>query len=647
MEDIIKHVTMGTAGHIDHGKTALVKKLTGTDTDRLAEEKARGMTIDLGFAFLPLPSGNTVSIVDVPGHEKFVKTMVAGATGIDFVMLVVAADEGIMPQTREHIDILSILGLKSGMVALTKADLVTPEEIEQRKLEVKEALQETTLKNLDIIPVSSLTGEGVATIIQKIDQLTLATKERSYQQIFRLPVDRVFTMTGHGTVVTGTIAGGRIQKGQTVDLLPQGLTSKVRNIQVRNQSVEEGVAGDRCALNLTGIEKEDIQRGTVVTEKGKVTSQRLLDGEVRMVPGEEPLTHNQRVHFHTGTSSVIARVRILGKDEILGGDNGYVQIRLEEPVVVLRGDRFILRSYSPVRTIGGGEVLLHTTQHRKRWDQNVLGTMDMLAPGKEEMLVQTIFDHARGPVTISTLKEKILVPEENLSLLLDAMQQEEDILFLDSAKSYVSRRWYEESYASIEKQVGIYFNKYPYRYRIPREEIKSRVFPKLSSKEVSDLLKLMEMESKLMVHGNQIGVKEKERVQEIFNRKDVGLVQEAFSKESLTVLSIHSLLEEVALDTALVEEIVRFLLKQKIIVEIGDGQYTKPEALKTAYKKLRNYLDSSPAISAAQFRDVLETGRKIAILYLEYFDEKQITIRQGNDRVKGPRYDELEEGTDI
>ena len=214
---------MGTAGHIDHGKTALVKKLTGTDTDRLAEEKARGMTIDLGFAFLPLPSGNTVSIVDVPGHEKFVKTMVAGATGIDFVMLVVAADEGIMPQTREHIDILSILGLKSGLVALTKADLVTREEIEQRKLEVNEALQETTLNNMDIIPVSSLTGEGVATIIQKIDQLTLATKERSYQQIFRLPVDRVFTMTGHGTVVTGTIAAN-MSTGTPVSSLSGGRT---------------------------------------------------------------------------------------------------------------------------------------------------------------------------------------------------------------------------------------------------------------------------------------------------------------------------------------------------------------------------------------------------------------------------------------
>jgi len=647
VEDIIKHVTMGTAGHIDHGKTALVKKLTGTDTDRLAEEKARGMTIDLGFAFLPLPSGNTVSIVDVPGHEKFVKTMVAGVTGIDFVMLVVASDEGIMPQTQEHIDILSILGVDSGLVALTKADLVTRKEIEQRKLEVNEALQETTLKNLDIIPVSSLTGEGVDTIIQKIDQLTLTTKERSYQQVFRLPVDRVFTMTGHGTVVTGTIAGGRIQKGQTVDLLPQGLTSKVRNIQVRNQSVEEGVAGDRCALNLTGIEKEDIQRGTVVTEKGKVSAQSLLDAFVHMAPGEEPLVHNQRVHFHTGTSSVIARIRILGKEEIQRGNRGYAQLRLEEPVVALRGDRFILRSYSPVRTIGGGMVLLHATQHRKRWDQKALDIMGMLEPGKEEELVQSLFQQAKGPVTISELKEKILVPEENLSLLLDAMQQEGNILFLESAKSYVSRRWYDESYASIEKQVGVYLNKYPYRYRIPREELKSRVFPKLSSKGVSDLLKHMEMESKLMVHGNQIGVKEKERVQEILERKDVGLVQEVFSKESFVVLSIHSLLEEVSLDIVLMEEIIRFLLKQKIIVEIGDGQYTNPEALKMAYEKMRNYLDSNPAISAAQLRDLLETGRKIAILYLEYFDEKQITIRQGNDRVKGPRYDELEEGAVI
>lgn len=629
---------MGTAGHIDHGKTALVKRLTGIDTDRLAEEKERGMTIELGFAFLELPSGNSVSIVDVPGHEKFVKTMVAGVTGIDFVVLVIAADEGIMPQTSEHIDILSVLKMESGIVALTKADLVNEEMLRERKEEITQALKGTSLEGIEILPVSSVTGDGIDELVNKIDELTTMTSKRSSQALFRLPVDRVFTMTGHGTVVTGTVFGGSIRKGDLVDILPEGLSSKVRNIQVRNLNVDEAVAGDRCALNLTGIEKEELHRGTVVVEKGKAMPVILVDAVVQMVQGSEDLVHNQRVHLHTGTSSVLARVRIIGEDRIKTSDRGYVQLRLEEPIVALRGDRFILRSYSPVRTIGGGKILFHKTKNRKRFDEHSIKLLRISDEGNEIALIEHVMDSYSTLVSSEALHEDTMIDKAHIKQVLTDMVIEGKVHYIQDTDNYVSEKFYMQALEDIQKEFQEFFKKYPYRYVMSKEELKNRVFPLLSVKEFTGLIKIMEQEGKLQIKGNSIEMKSEKRISDILSLREVMQVEKAFQEEKYQIYTKNQLLDKLRLQEIALEEIIHFLSSISLIEELEEGFFVSKEILFEVYQKIRNMIENQRNITAAGLRDALEISRKLAIIYLEYFDRQLVTKREGNDRTAGTKF---------
>lgn len=634
----MKHITMGTAGHIDHGKTALVKRLTGIDTDRLAEEKERGMTIELGFAFLELPSGNTVSIVDVPGHERFVKTMVAGVTGIDFVVLAIAADEGIMPQTSEHIDILSVLKMESGIVALTKADLVNDEMIKERKEEITQALKGTSLEGVEILPVSSVTGDGIEELVNKIDELTTITSKRSSQALFRLPVDRVFTMTGHGTVVTGTVFGGLIRKGDMVDVLPEGLSSKVRNIQVRNLNVDEAVAGDRCALNLTGIEKEELKRGTVVVEKGKAMPVILVDAVVQMVQGSEELLHNQRVHLHTGTSSVLARVRIIGEDRIKASDKGYVQLRLEEPIVALRGDGFILRSYSPVRTIGGGKILFHKTKNRKRFDEDSIKLLRISDEGNEIALIEHVMDSYSTLVNSEVLHEETMIDKVNIKQMLTDMVVEGKVRYIHDTDNYVAEKFYMQALVNIEREFQEFFKKYPYRYVMSKEELKNKVFPLLSVKEFTGLIKIMEQEGKLQINGNSIGMESEKRISDILSLREVMQVKKAFHEEEYQIYTKNQLLDKLKLQESSLEEIIRFLLSISLIEELEEGFFVSKDILFEVYQKIRNMIEKQRNITAAGLRDDLEISRKLAIIYLEYFDRQLVTKREGNDRTAGSKF---------
>lgn len=634
----MKHITMGTAGHIDHGKTALVKRLTGIDTDRLAEEKERGMTIELGFAFLEFPSGNSVSIVDVPGHEKFVKTMVAGVTGIDFVVLAIAADEGIMPQTSEHIDILSVLKMESGIVALTKADLVNDEMIKERKEEITQALKGTSLEGVEILPVSSVTGDGIEELVNKIDELTTITSKRSSQALFRLPVDRVFTMTGHGTVVTGTVFGGAIRKGDMVDILPQRLSSKVRNIQVRNLNVDEAVAGDRCALNLTGIEKEELHRGTVIVEKGKAIPVILVDAVVQMVQGSEELVHNQRVHLHTGTSSVLARVRIIGEDRIKTSDRGYVQLRLEEPIVALRGDRFILRSYSPVRTIGGGKILFHKTKNRKRFDEDSIKLLRISDEGNEIALIEHVMDSYSTIVNSEVLHEDTMIDKAHIKQVLTDMVIEGKVHYIQDTDNYVAKKFYMQALVYIEKEFQEFFKKYPYRYVMSKEELKNRVFPLLSVKEFTGLIKIMEQEGKLQINGNSIGMESEKRISDILSLREVMQVKKAFHEEKYQIYTKNQLLDKLKLQESDLEEIIRFLSSIFLVEELEEGFFVSKEILFEVYQKIRNMIENQRNITAAGLRDALEISRKLAIIYLEYFDRQLVTKREGNDRTAGSKF---------
>ncbi|MBF7096786.1 selenocysteine-specific translation elongation factor [Alkalibacter mobilis] len=637
----MKHITLGTAGHIDHGKTALVKILTGADTDRLKEEKIRGMTIELGFAHMEVPSGSTVSIIDVPGHEKFIKTMVAGITGIDFVILVVAADEGIMPQTREHLDILSVLGVNTGFVALTKSDLVDKATIFNRQKEIATALKETSLDGIDIIPVSSITGEGVESIINKIDELTIKSSKNSYQSLFRLPVDRVFTITGHGTIVTGTVSGGIIKKGDTVEILPEGLSSKVRSIQVRNNSVTAAIAGDRCALNLSGIEKQDIKRGTVVIEKDMTKPVSLMDAVVHMVPGSVELIHNQRVHLHTGTTTVIARIRMLNGDSIEEGSKGYVQLRLEEPIVALRGDRFIIRSYSPVKTIGGGTILFHKTKSRKRFDPKSFEMLQIAESENTRDLLETIVFDSKGLFNLESLYKTTLLDRDLIKKILDGMIKEGTVRYLSSSGNYLNKTWYDEIVSKINEELEIFFKKHPYRYRMLKEEIKNKILPDSSAKEFEELADMLIEEEKFKIDSQYFEPIDKTRLQSIKTSREINTIKGIFLNEDHPVWTISQVSEKVKIPQKTVEEILRFLSATQILVEVEPGSFVSANSINLVYNLVVSQIKTHGAITVAQLRDILNTSRKSSIYFLEYFDSIGVTVRLDNDRVPGPNFDKF------
>lgn len=634
----MKKIVLGTAGHIDHGKTSLVRRLTGIDTDRLEEEKRRGMTIELGFASLTLPSGQPISIIDVPGHEKFVKTMVAGVTGIDLVMLVIAADEGIMPQTREHLDILNLLNVKSGVIALTKTDLVDEEWLDMVVEDIQTTLQGTTLEGSPIVHVSSVTGQGMTELLETLDRLALKVQAKEGQELFRLPIDRVFSMTGHGTVVTGTVTSGIVTKGDTLEVYPSGLTARVKGIQVHNTSVEEATAGDRCALNLTGIEKSEIQRGDTIAREGTLNPIWIADALIYIVKGKGSLVHNQRVHVHTGTKEVLARVRLLGTDEITEGSKGYVQLRFEEPVVVLRKDRFIIRSYSPAITLGGGWILYHTSKNRQRFATESTEAMSIGEIGTLEELISLMLDSSERPLSLDDLWQAL---NDDRKRLLEALSKEVDsgkLILFKEANKYLSMNQYEKYFHKITSAFRKMYQKYPYRYQLDKEELKSGAFSGMDSKDFAALLNHLVSNQKFYMDGNSLSERDGKALERILASKEISLIEDAVLSYGINAGSIQQILKDVSVKTADVEEIVKFLLKSSRLLDIGQGILVHKEVLKKVFETVRSLMDAKGSTSVVEVRDSLNIGRKTVVAYLEYFDKLKVTLRKDDLRVPGTLY---------
>ena len=452
-----KQVILGTAGHIDHGKTSLVKALTGVDTDRLKEEKERGITIELGFTFFDLPSGIRLGIVDVPGHEKFVKHMVAGVWGIDLVALIIAADEGVMPQTREHLDICTLLKVKKGLIVLTKTDLVDRELLELVTEDVVDTVKDTFLKDAPIVPVSSTTQEGIPNLISILDRLANDVAERPSEGLFRLPIDRVFVMKGFGTVVTGTLVSGNLSVGETVEVLPSGIEGKVRNLQVYNRPVEKAVAGQRTAVNLQGIETSSIERGHVLARPHTFTPTRLLDAYLEYLPtAPRPLKHRTILRFHIGTSLTIASIFLLDRDELVPGEGGFVQLRLSEPVVALPQDRFVIRGSSAIQTLGGGVVLdTHPAKH-KRNVSAVIRDLELLKDGSDEQLLnQHIVRSGMGGIVQEDLFDRVALPPKAIQDLLRKMVDRGDVLVMDPERmKIIDKGQYQHLKERVLQPVG-------------------------------------------------------------------------------------------------------------------------------------------------------------------------------------------------
>jgi selenocysteine-specific elongation factor len=631
----MEHVILGTAGHIDHGKTSLVKALTGVDTDRLKEEKERGITIELGFTFLDLPSGIQLGIIDVPGHEKFVKHMVAGVWGIDLVALVIAADEGVMPQTREHLDICRLLKVKKGLVVLTKIDLVDHELLELVKEEVSEIVQDTFLKSAPILSVSSVTGEGIPQLISTLDLLSQEIEGRSPDGLFRLPIDRVFIMKGFGTVVTGTMISGNLSLGETVQVLPSGIEGKVRTLQVYNKSVEKAVAGERTAVNLQGVETSAIERGDVLTQPNTLKPTQLIDAYLEYLPdAPRPLKHRTKQRFHIGTTLTNASIFLLDREELTPGESGFVQLRLERPVVALPQDRFVIRGSAAIQTVGGGIILdSHPDKHR-RLSSSVIADLSLLKDGTGEQALQQHIHHSRmGGITLEDLLNRVEMPPHEVQSIIKKMAEKGALLLIDPEKLKVIESGQYQGLRDLAlTQLREFHQRLPMKSGLSKEELRTKLPPEVDVKLfqilINDLIQSKEVvleKDKLRLPGHQISSADEKGL--------VKRVEATVLKGGLQPPSPKELSEEWSEREDEVRAIFEHLVHEGVLVKIKSEICFHRVSFEKLKEELVAYLKSHQEITTPQFKEMTKASRKYVIPLIEYFDQIKLTLRLGDKRV--------------
>jgi selenocysteine-specific elongation factor len=651
--------TIGTAGHVDHGKSTLVQALTGIDPDRLAEEKERGMTIDLGFAWLTLPGGREVSIVDVPGHESFIKNMLAGVGGIDAALLVVAADEGVMPQTREHLAILDLLRVSRGVVALTKSDLVDEEWLELVRDEVTDLLKATTLADAPLLPVSALTGQGLPELIVALERILAEAEERRNIGRPRLPIDRVFTLTGFGTVVTGTLLDGVFKLGQEVEILPQGLRTRLRGLQTHKQQVEVAQAGSRVALNLPNVQRTELARGNVVTLPGQLRTTMLCDARLRLLSdAERPLAHNTQVDLYSGAQEIPARVRLLDCEEVQPGQSAWVQLRLSRPAVVARRDAFILRIPSPSMTIGGGEILDVQPRYHRRFQPHILASLEQLAQGSPEELILAAL--ARRRITRATTGNRSahgfagyelteIIKLCNLSE--DVTRQILDTFLSEGRARRIGNLWFalstwEDLTTEAVRLVDEQHQRYPLRGGLSKEEWRARLG--LAPKIAAEVFAVLQAEGRLEVvepapvAGSPYVREGAQRVGGLIRLP--GFVPRFTPSQQQQVEQLLQLFREQPYTPpgrteaeALTEpEVVAALIEQGSLVRVGEGVLFLRETYDEALTRLVAYLREHGKITVAEARDILGATRKYILPLLEQMDAQHITRRVGDERLLVP-----------
>jgi selenocysteine-specific elongation factor len=626
---------IGTAGHVDHGKSTLIRALTGIDPDRLQEEKERGMTIDLGFAWLRLPNGVEVSIVDVPGHERFIHNMLAGVGGIDIALLVVAADEGVMPQTREHVAILDLLGIANGVVALTKRDLVDDEWLDLVQADVEEFLKSTTLSGVPIVPCSAITGVGLDALLGVIQDLLARERMRPNTGRPRLPIDRVFTVAGFGTVVTGTLIDGELHLGQELEVQPGGLKARVRGLQSHRKKLETIPAGTRTAVNLGGLAVEDLRRGQVLGAPGTLTSTRALDARLRLIREARPLRHNAEISFHTGAAETLGKLSLLDRDELLPGDEAWVQVRLQDPVALARGDLFILRLPSPSMTVGGGSVVEpHARRHRRR-QPAILQQLEVLAQGTpEEIVLERL--HAREPIDVDGLVQRTGLAAAEARTALANLLEAGDVVLLDHSNGagrfdgrsfVVSTAGWQRLTSQVEVVLGKFHQGYPLRRGLPKEELRTRLGaePRLFVREL-ERLKAQGTAAedgpfvRLASHSVRFSPEQERQAAQL-----LGVLREA----GVSPPDRADLEAELGLSSELVDA----LIAQGRLVEVAAGLLYERDALASIVERIRDEITLNGARTVAQIRDLLDASRKFALALVNYTDEHKITRRVGDERI--------------
>jgi selenocysteine-specific elongation factor len=631
------HIIVGTAGHIDHGKTSLVKVLTGVDTDRLKEEKERGITIELGFAPLTLPSGLLLGLVDVPGHERFVKNMVAGATGMDLVLLVIAADESVMPQTREHLEICQLLGVREGVVVLTKTDMVDQEWVEMVSEEVRDYLAGTFLQEAPIVPFSSLTGEGRDDVLTALGKAAERVPDRSGGGIFRLPVDRVFTMKGFGTVATGTMISGSVSTGEEVVFLPGEKAARVRGLQVHGELVQAGHAGTRTALNLQGVGKEEIHRGQTAARPGSLIPSLMLDVRLSLLPSApRPLKNRDRVRLHLYTDEIMTRVAILEGEKLEPGANGLVQLRLEKKTVALPGDRFVIRSYSPITTIGGGEILDPFPRKHRRFRKPVLEHLSRLESGTAVLKIREFLDEAgEFGLPAGQLGVRTGLGYGPVEELLDEMAGAGEVVASRGGEGLLaySRTAFDRIRERLIRALEKYHGANPAKAGIGREELRMRVAKELPDRPYRNLLDTMKEQGDILLDGDTVRLGGHEASLTPQQENLAAKVLNVLRPKGLSAPFLTELAEELRSSTGELKTVLNLMAERGDLVRVKDDFFITSTACRSLKEGVHRFFEDKRELSLAEFREITDTTRKWMIPLLEYLDRTQVTMRKGDVRI--------------
>ncbi len=629
----MKNIIIGTAGHIDHGKTSLIKALSGTDTDRLKEEKKRGITIDLGFAYLTLPDGERAGIIDVPGHEKFVKNMLAGVGGIDLVLLVIAADEGIMPQTQEHLDILSILKIKKGIIVLTKADMVEEEWITMIQEEVSQHVKGTFLQDAPMISVSAINGQGIETLKNTIYQMTKDITPKDVNASFRVPIDRVFSVDGFGTVITGTQVEGTLCVSDDVTIYPYDKMAKIKNIQVHGKSVDRSYAGQRVAINLAGIKRTEVGRGDVLAKQDSMNVTMMLDVKLNLLKNiSRDLKNRTRIRFYHGTSEVLGRIILLEEDALSEGKNGYAQLRLEKEVALKAGDHFVLRFYSPIETIGGGIVLDANPYKHKRFKSDVLEELQIKETGKfEDVLEQTINKFSKTFQTIDFIAMQLGKEKEDIQQGVSNLLEEGKIVRITD-QVVVHIDFLDQLQQKIVDLLANYHQKYPLKAGMGKEEFRTKLLPKDIGKLSNQLILYYMNKNIIRSMNNIVSLADFE----IKYTKEQKLLQEQFEKIYLESQFAPPYIEEIVKanrNQQMSLQMIQALIDSSIIIRIDQNICLHQLNYDKALEMLKAFIQENGKITLGEYRDLLNTSRKYTAPILESFDQQKITKKIDDFRV--------------
>lgn len=625
----MKNVIIGTAGHIDHGKTTLIRALTGMNTDRLKEEQKRGISIDLGFTHFDLPSGKRAGIIDVPGHEKFIKNMLAGVSGMDLVMLVVAADEGVMPQTMEHLEILNFLDIEKGIVVLTKCDNVDDELMEIVEEDLKEQIKDTFLANAPVIQVDSISKRGMDELKKKIDELVEEVEERNLTTNPRLYIDRSFSVKGFGTIVTGTLIEGTLRVGDDVVIYPGEIESKIRTLQVHGEDSQQAFAGQRTAVNLANVKKEDVKRGDVLSVKESLEPTMMVDCKFKLMKNiEKPLQYWERIRFYHGTGETLGRIAILENDEIHPGQDAYIQLRLESPIVVKQNDKFVIRRYSPMETVGGGYVIDPNPKKHRKMDGDVVESLKLKEKGSlDEIISELIRKEKTGYYSIKDIARLLGEKDENLKPAIAKLVEEKQVFDFNGIYMHVEK--YTRMMQSIKETLQKYHSANLLRKGMLKEELRTRIEKKLSNKEFYSLLEEAESTGEIKIDGNYVS---KLSFEVRLTPQDIKLktkIEGSLLEDRYSPRKIWDVIPKNQHNMDLVE-----FMNEDTIIKVEDELYFNKSVYDEAVDKMSGFIAQNENIQLAQFRDLIGGSRKYCMILLDDFDKRKITRKiEDNKRI--------------